>query len=459
MPYSYITLSAAEDLLSGTLGDLQGSVSKVRWASTELRLNLFEALRAWSSFTGMWEERTTPIAIAAGTSDSPWVDIPAVTPLRAYTLTDRSLIGQIQYHFWELYDPIDGTGMTDMWTFARIVEAMQRRRDQFLFDTKCRLVRTVLPTPPAIIGPYLESYTLPGSVISVERAAWADPYTGNTSYLGEISDWTARNGRAQILGASSVPRSYVLSNIPFELEPIPVPSNSGRLDLIVAESGADLDPATGVLLGIPDDFAWAIKWGAMADLLAEDGAGRDYSRALFCERRYRMGVVAALTNGPLIGARINGRPVQLSRLEQLDAARPNWQAKTGTPTVLGWAGMNLLAIADPPRADIQLELDLQRNAPIPFDGSDYLQVGKEHLDLILGYASHLSMFKVGGTEFAASTHLADNFFEAASEINVRLKESAAFQDLRFGRQKEEVATRGLRRVTGNSVNEDQSGYK
>lgn len=459
MAYQHTTLTTAENLLAGMLSDLQGNVSKTRWSSAELQANLFESLRFWSALTGMWRETTDPISVDAGTA---WLDIPASTSLRAYTLYDRDLIGQIQYHFWEPYDPVDGTGMTEMWTFDEIVKALQRRRDMFLLETGCRLTRYVLPESPDLIQPESSSYDLPDTTIDVLRAAWVDPRSNRVRYMTRASDWMVRNstGRLQIRSAEA-PTSYIVGEAPISIEFNPMPANSGRLDLLLVEAGATLDPATGngTLLGIPDDFAAAIKWGAMADLLAKDGPGRDYPRALFCERRYRMYVVAAQLFGHLIGASINGRSVQFNRIDQLDTGRPTWQSRSGRAEVLGWAGMNLLAIAYPPASACQLELDLVRNAPIPSSGSAYLQVGKEQLEIILGYAAHLSMFKIAGSEFAASTHLADNFFEAATEYNVRLAESAPFEELRFGKKSEQAAVRGLRRVTGNTVNEDQSGYK
>jgi hypothetical protein len=448
MPYSHTTLETAENLLAGLLSDLQGNVSKVRWPSAELQLNLFEAMRTWNLLTGQWEASTDPIAITAG---SPWVDIPASSSLRAYTLRDRDLIGQIQYHFFEPYDPIDGTGMSEMWTFDRIVKAIQRRRDQFLHETRCRVTRLVTPTDPDVIEAYEDQVELDGSVNDVVRAAWASANGARTERMTRVSDQAAGFTSHRILNAQGTPRSYVFTGSPITIELLPGPITSGRLDLITVDAGATLDPATGsgTLLGIPDDMAWIVKWGAMATLLAEEGA-RDYARALFCERRYRMGVAAALMHAPVSAAWVNGRHVPIDTLEKVDAGRPLWQSQRGTPRVVAIAGGNLIALANNPAADCNLELELVRNTPIPAAG-EYIQLGKEQLDLALGYAAHLCLFKVGGTEFAASTHLADNFFEAAVERNSRLASSMAFEEERVGQQDSDAKARGLRRVTGGTV--------
>jgi hypothetical protein len=90
-------------------------------------------------------------------------------------------------------------------------------------------------------------------------------------------------------------------------------------------------------------------------------------------------------------------------------------------------GANLCAISPPPIADTQMTATLVRNAIIPASASDYLQIGREFLGLLYGYVVHLAMFKVAGEEFAATTQLADAFFEAAKERNKRLGDFSAFK--------------------------------
>lgn len=445
MPYTHTTLTAAEDQLAARLADS----AKIRFISDELQTYIIEALRTWSSLTGMWEISTDAITVAAGTQ---FIDIPTEAPdYRDYTLKDQDLIGIMQYHLMEPKSVSSWTG-TAMFVLADLTKAIQRRRDQFLLETSCRVVRSSpLPADPGVIAADAGRYSLPESVIAVKRVAWRSVATGVVTPLWPSSLWSKRASRNAILAETGTPETYLLSErAPLEIEFNPVNSATGTIDLVAVEAGATLDPSTGVLLGIPDDFAWVVKWGALADLFAKDGPARDYARALFCERRWRMGIAAALSYSPLVHATINGLPAQFTTIEGLDAGRRSWQSLSGTPQVLAPIGMNLLAIADPPSASCSLILDLCRNAPIPA-AAENIQIGKEYLDLILGYAVHLAMFKVAGTEFAATIHLANAFFEAAMDYNEKLRDNEAFEAARIGGENEKVVARGVRRVTGATV--------
>lgn len=455
MAYTHTTLSAAEDLLSGMLADLQGSISKVRWVSGELQLLILEALRTFSALTGIHESASDPFTVSAGTA---FIDLTtALGTLRAQTLRDRDVIGPIQYSLWEPYDPIDGTGMSEMFQFSDITKAVERRRDRFLLETGCQLTRVTTPAAPVTIEPGTKSHALDVDAIAVIRAAWFDEPTGRTQVIWPSSDWATRTSLPRIEATSGTPASYqLLSRAPIEIELNPVPSNSGRLDLLTVEAGAALDPATGsgTLLGIPDDYAWVVGWGARADLLAKDGPARDYARSLFCERRYRMGVAAAVSRGIIVDAEISGRPAQLTTLERLDAGRPYWQSRLADPPVaVAAAGLNLVALADPPRSALSMQMTVRGNAPVPASAQEYLQIGKEHLGAVLGYAAHLAMFKIGGQELAATTHLADSFFLMCADYNEELK--LAWEGETVDAPDEQKKAQGIRRVTGSTVGAGQ----
>ena len=457
MSYSHTTWSTAEDLLAGMLSDLQGSISKVRWPSAELQLHLAEALRTLQALTGIYEATSEPFTVSASTA---FVDLPtSVPPLRGQTLRDRDVIGPIQYALYEPYDPIDGTGMSEMFTFDQITKAVQRRRDRFLMETLCQVTRTVTPTDPAVITADTESVELDEDTIAIVRAAWVDvggPSGGLIGPLWPSSEWSARASSSRITGAPGVPNSYVSGpRTPFSIDLLPVPQSDGRLDLITVEAGATLVPGTGsgTLLGIPDDFAPAIKWGALADLLSKDGPARDYARSLFCERRYRMLVAAATARGVLVDARVNSRSAFMTTLKGADSGSPNWQSRSTDPRrggmVIASVGLNLIALISPPSVDCQMEVTVRRNAPVPTSGSSALQIGKEWLDLLIGYAAHVAMFKIGGQEFAASTHLADSFFEACADYNEELR--VAWEGMMVDEPDEQKKAQGVRRVTGGTV--------
>lgn len=450
MAYTTTTLTAAENLLAGILADLQGGISKVRWVSGELQAIVLEALRTHSALTGIHEATSDLFTISAG---SAFIDLTtALGALRSQTLRDRDVIGPIQYALFEPYDPIDGTGMSEMFTFDQIAKATQRRRDRFLRETGCHLTRAVAPTAPDVIHSGTSSYALDEDTIDIRRAAWA-AITGRTEAIHRASHWSARASAPRINGEEATPRTFIVSErAPIEIELNPPPSAAGRLDLLTVKAGATLAPGTGsgTLLGIPDDYAWVIKWGALADLLSQDGPARDYARSLFCERRYRMGVAAAVSRGIITDGVIGNRQIQLSTIEQLDYGRPDWQSRSAKlPIVFAPAGLNLVAIADPPTVDVQARLTVRRNTPVPAAVGEYIQLGKEWLDLVLGYAAHVAMFKVGGQELAATTHLADSFFKACADYNDEW--GAMYEKMTIDAPDEVKKAQGIRRVTGATL--------
>jgi hypothetical protein len=444
--YSHTTFTEAENQLASLLADS----SKVRFLSAELRAYLTESLRTWNALTGMFKVDGAPIDIAAGTA---FIDLPTEYPdYRAYTVTDRDLVSLIQYHFLEPATPTAWSG-TEMFTLTEIAEALERRRDQFLLETFCRVTRTATyPTAPDVVPPGTLSYDLPENVVALRRLAWRE-LSGKVTPLQQSSSVALRGANPLWTLNADVPKTYMYdTRSPHTIALSPVPANAGSLDIIAVATGADLDPSSNVAIGIPDDLCWGVKWGAMATLLSKDGPARDYARALYCERRYRLAVVAALMTPTLTDGRVGNRPMQFATsLDSLDQARRHWQTMRGTLQTVAPAGHNLVALASPPSTDIQASFSFVRNAPIPALVSDYLQIGKEYLDLVIGYSVHLAMFKIGGTEFASTTHFADSFFAAASEYNERLKESSAFEEATIGRPESKATQRGVRRVTGGTV--------
>lgn len=453
MAYSHLTMTEAEDALALRLADSSGSISFVRWLRDELNTYIDEALRTWSLLTGMWESS----AIATIPAGTQFIDLPTTfSSLRAYTLQDRDLIGTLQYMLWEPKNTSAWTG-SEMFAMADLEEALQRRRDQFLLETGCRLTRDPrVPDSPDFISADERSIELDQSVMSVRRVAWTT-LTGSskTTPLWPSSEVAMRGANASWNLAPDLPRTFVFAErAPHVLEFGPPPANAGYLDLITVNAGATLDASAGVLLGIPDDLAPAILWGALADLLSKDGPARDYARSLFCERRYLLLTAAAMLSHSVVELRVNDQPLQFSSLPGLDRASLYWQNKRGITQVAAPFGLDLIALALPPSANIQLEATLVRNAPVPAAGDDDLQIGKEYLDVLLGYATHMAMFKVGGQEFAATSHLADAFFAAAADYNDRLKESSVFEAARLGASEGEerkMKKRGVRRVTGATV--------
>ena len=446
MAYADITLTEAEDLLARLLAD----PDKIRFVSDELQTRIIEAVRTWSALSGIYDATSNPIAIAAG---SVFVDLPALgaDPGIPYTLLESDLLGPIEYALIEPKQIVAWSG-SEMFTLAELQEAIRRRRDQFLLETRCRVDRVQLPATPLPSGS--ASYALPDTTVAVMRVAWAESAGGKVTPVWRSNHWSVRTSRPGLQQTVGLPRVYDFhSYAPPSLAPSPVPSDNGTFDLLLVRSGAIV---TGGLtyLGIPDDFAWAIQWGALADLLSKDGPSRDYARSLYCERRYRLGVAAMLERQTITDVTINGQPMKFTTIGALDSGRLYWQNRSAAiPLYAAPVGANMIVLADPPSSACNLVVRILRNAPVPTlgYGAEFVQVGREFLDMILGYAVHLSMFKIGGTEFAATTHLANAMFDAAAEFNARLRESSAFEEVRFSDHQSGPSRRGIQRVTGASV--------
>jgi hypothetical protein len=210
------------------------------------------------------------------------------------------------------------------------------------------------------------------------------------------------------------------------------PDTSGAVDIIALMSGPTFQPPVSTLLGIPNDWAWVAKWGALADLLAQESETTDIPRAQFCLQRYMDGLKAMTASNWLVSGRINGLPVDTPALAEMDHYSPDWELDQNAWPSVVVAGMDFLApcpvMAGP--FDIQgVVLRVVANAPVPVADNDYVQVSRDTFDAILDYAQAAAMFKQGGSEFAAGQPLLEQFALAAFETNSRLANMGLFPDV------------------------------
>lgn len=412
--YEQITRASLSAELAARLGDPDG----LFWVSAERVMLIEEALRTWQALTGYWRARAE---FEVNATDGAFYDLPTrIESLLAYSMTDRDLIGMIQYHLLETYGPTAWAG-TEMWTLDDVSGTVQRRRNQLIADTGCTVVRSTTLQVQAGVS----RIALPDGTIDVRRAAFVD-VSGTMNVLAK-SDTFVRG----TLGASALfgrPRAYqMIGETTLQLELIPAPSDNGTLDLLITETGSDLDPATSAtILRIPDNYAWAIKWGALADLLSMVGPGQDEQRAAYCRNRYEQAVEIIRSMPVVIGAEVNGVSLNPPPLHSLDQS-PAWQNSTGTVRVVALAAPNMIAAYPVPNGAASIVLDVVRNAPIPEDDDSFIQLGKEQLTAILNYAEHLARFKLGGAEFYFSSRLMNEFIAAAVQQNEKLAATALYK--------------------------------
>lgn len=442
MPYSHTTFFQAKAMLSNRLAD----ASKFFWTDTELGLYLVESLRVWGSLTGYWRERGT----LQTTANVAFYDLSAkLQSLVGYNLTDQNLVNDIQYALMESannWAASTSWSGTSMFTMDDLSGALQRRRDQFLKETGVVLTNALVNQPIPGSG----RIALSDNVIDIRRIAAKDSNNYVTPLFRD-SEFAMNSYLTGWAANPSSPIAYtVISSPPLILQLSPAPSNPAQLDLTSVNSGASLDVTKGIALGIPDNFAWVIKWGALADLLSRDGPARDAQRAEYAQQRWETGLALARMAPGVVNGQINGVDCQVQTLYDLDTYTPTWQ-NPGTlmapqaPTSIATAGLNLVAASPLPDGVYSLTVDVVRNAVVPSLDGDFMQVGREELDSILDYAEHLAMFKCGGAEFAATMPLLNRFVKAASVYNDRLSSWSPYVKQMEAQGQDEIMTNPRRK--------------
>lgn len=412
MAYTHTTLSQAKSQLARLLHD----TGNVHWVDAELGVYLDEALRTWGVGAAYWRERGV-FNTVAGTA---FYDLSTeLSALRGYSVTDTNLVRDIQYHLLEPATGSSWTG-TEQFTLQQVTDALQRRRDQWLVETGLvmdHFLQNVAGVPDGRV-------TYSDNVIDVRRLAWLESdgvYTplwrdDEVGALGFNLGWMQEPGTPHAYSVVVVP--------PLTVQLINTPLSTGRLDTVAVRSGAALNPAGGVVMGVPDDFTPYVKWGALADLLGKDGQAYDPQRAAYCEQRWSEGLELAKVATVVLQTMVNGVVKPMSALYELDAFDPNWQNTSDRPETVAMAGLHLMVLSDVPDAVYGMAVDVVRNAPIPADDDDYLEVGREELEAIVAYAQHLASFKMGGEEFEATKQHYERFFKLAALRNGRLRAAA-----------------------------------
>lgn len=415
MAFTAPTLTAALATLSERLTD----PLNVRWTLPELTIYLQEAIRTWSAWTACYRDRGTVDLTIAQT----FFDLPTVLPaLRGQTVTAYDLITAIEYHLLEPATPGTWTG-SDQFDLTRICQALQRRRDRFIQETGAVLTVSQVDYTVTATG----RYALDEAIQVIRHASWKDTATQLALPLLRTDEWSAQMYAPTTWPQPARPRWYsTAATPPLEMQVIPPPPGDGTATLVTLNNGAAITPGTDVVLGIPDDWAWVVKWGTLADLLQQDGLSLDPARAAYAEARWNEGIQLAKTAPVILVAKINNQVFrQLASLADADYYSPTWALITGVPTRLVTAGMTLMASWPPAGGGgpYTALLDLVINAPIPTVGGDVLQVTQPQYDAILDYAQHLALVKEGPGQLDTSTALLQRAM-AGANIDANLQQAA-----------------------------------
>jgi hypothetical protein len=169
-------------------------------------------------------------------------------------------------------------------------------------------------------------------------------------------------------------------------------------------------------MGIPDDWVWCVKWGALADLLNIPGPNMDPVRAAYCEQRYQQGVLMAQKASVVLNAWIGGVQTRITSVVDADQYKRSWQTTPGAPSLVLTMGQSFVAMSPPPDANgpYSVTLDVVTNIPVPASLADcYFEGGVSVLDALYNYAVHLAQFKEGPGQLQASMDLLNQFFRVA----------------------------------------------
>src|SRR6266851_2395151 len=414
--YQWITFAAAKQALAARLAD----AGMVFWSDQELGLRLAEALRTWNALTEVWNADFvfTPTSI-------PWYNLATLpgSP-RLRTLTDAYLYTVMEYDLLE--PPTGGTWTgTSQFNIADLQQALQRRRDEMIQVSGCNLQE--LPALPSV--PNTRRTIFPDSTLEPRRARFVpDSGLPNTMTREDTLAWDSFE--SQHIQTPRIPQSWgVIDGPPLTLNVDTGPNVAGTYNVIALMSGLAFNPPVPTLLGLPDDWSWLAKWGALSDLLGRDSEATDRARADYCTKRYQAGLEIMKASNWLLTATIDGVPVDTPSMREQDGWSPEWQNNALAWPSLVTAGIDFFApcpVGGSPRA---VSMVVVSNAPIPVLDTDFVQVSRDVFDVVLDYAQTLASLKQGGEEFSSTKDLERNFFLFAAETNKRLAKLGLFRDL------------------------------
>lgn len=430
MPYSFINRSQFRTALSNRLYD----VTPTTFPVAELDLVINETLQSFNVHANFYRQEFT-FSPAASTTwhDMSDTDVMPNT-LRPISETDQTLLELMEYHLLEPVTdtyPLSWTG-SNQFTLTDLLNAIQQFRDQVLSESNCTVARTLVPALPG--RTFLNQLTL-----ALRRVSWlpvSNPsgYSFNTLLSSDL--WAQQSFEAAFPQAEpGIPLTFRRSTEPplgFDVDI--QPAVPGQYETHTVNAGGNLSITTPTVLGIPNDWCWVSKWGAMAQLFGRESNAKDQLRAEYCLHRYKSGIAAMQQAPALLGARINDVPVVVESVTNGDLYDANWQgAAAGTPVAIYYSGMNLVGLSPKPdTGPYSVTLNVVRNMVLPTIDEDYLQIGRDDVAACLDEAQHVAMIKCGGAEFAATLPLHANFLRHCQLYNAKLNALSPYLEFMDG---------------------------
>lgn len=413
--YTHTTFAQAKTQLAELLGDS----GKVFWTDTELGLYIKEVLRTWGLGTCYWKQTATFDTV----SNQPFYNLMTAavdgmgTAVQSSTLTDRDLITDICYALME--PPItawaSGWIGSEQFTLDQITKSLERSRDELNL-----LTGAVVSTRTYTLTGGQQRVELNQATLRVIRVTIqeVDNPSSQPLVLWEADEdqlqataqaWEPQTGRPKSYSTTYVP------NLSLDLWP---PNNvQATLTVYAVEKGATFAPtSSATAIGLPDDFAWILKYMTLADILSSDGISSASSIAQYATQRVMEGLESIATYQSVLWAVPNQRRSPVSAVSTLDLHRPQWQATTGEPRTVHLLNWNLLAVNPVPNGVYGPVIEMVSKAIVPSADGDYIQVSTDLMPTLLSMAQHLAHVKIQGVEFLQTQPMLDGFNQRISEF-------------------------------------------
>lgn len=126
----------------------------------------------------------------------------------------------------------------------------------------------------------------------------------------------------------------------------------------------------------------------------------------------------------------NSVGLDLGSIYDWDQGNPYWMADRSDPVEWAPVGLTMFAIhpADS-RGNQGLVVDGVSATPQLSAASDYIDIGQEDFNAILGYIQHIAVFKEGGEEFKGSMDLFKRFMQQAAKHNAKLRATMRYRHI------------------------------
>jgi hypothetical protein len=418
MPYTQLTFAQAKQRLANNLGD----TGKVFFTDHELGRYLIEALRWWG-LTAQYFRESGRVKTVAGQSfyylENSLKDGTDTTLLQGLSVTDRELINDINYALMEPQISVWAGGWigTEMFSLEELVDHIQDSRDEFLKLTAC------IASSYDIVATQ-SRLNLPSDHIRILRAD-----VRPQSALQPLPMWVVDQAqltssyRSTAFPADQLPTAYAVSYTPqLVVDVWPPPQVTSVVNIQGVRSGAILTPTVSpTTILIPDDASVVLKYRTLADLFAGDGLTRTSQMAEYCEMRYQDGLEAMGLYLSVLWLNDGGPRGVITSVAQWDEVRPDWRYATpGEPQTIAQLNWNTIGVRPIPDAVYAMTFESIRKAPVPTADSDFIQVGREHMQAIYDYAQHIALVKSQGQEFSVTMALYESAKQAAEDYREQL---------------------------------------